>query len=97
MINNSVMVSGAQQGNSAEILQTRILEWGAMQGILTIQESNPGLLHCRQIRYHVNHWGSPYMYPFSHKDFLKVFLKLIFHSWSIVDLQCYVSFCYTTK
>ena len=37
------------------ILQVRILEWVAiplLQGIFLSQESNPGLLHCRQILYH---------------------------------------------
>ena len=31
-----------------------------LQGIFPIQGSNPGLLHCRQILYHVSHQGSPY-------------------------------------
>ena len=31
-INDSVTISDAQQSNSAEILQTRILDWGAMPG-----------------------------------------------------------------
>ena len=30
-----------------------------LQGIFPIQGSNPGLLHCRQILYHLNHQGSP--------------------------------------
>ena len=45
------------------ILQARILEWVAMpffQGIFPTQGQNPGLpgLHCRQILYHLSHWGS---------------------------------------
>ena len=32
MINDSMIVSDAQQSSSAEILQTRILDWGAMPG-----------------------------------------------------------------
>ena len=28
-------------------------------GIFPIQGLNPGLLHCRQILYHLNHQGSP--------------------------------------
>ena len=44
-------------------LQARILEWVArhslLQGISPTQGSNLGLLHCRQILYHVNHQGSP--------------------------------------
>ena len=38
------------------ILQARILQWGA---IPFSQRSNLGLLHCRQILYHLSHQGSP--------------------------------------
>ena len=40
------------------ILQSRILEWVAIsffRGIFPTQESNLGLLHCRQIPYHLSH------------------------------------------
>ena len=40
------------------ILQARILEWVAMpssRGIFPTQGSNPGLLHCRRILYHLSH------------------------------------------
>ena len=30
-----------------------------LQGIFLIQGMNPGLLHCRQILYHLSHQGSP--------------------------------------
>ena len=30
-----------------------------LQGIFPIQGSNPGLLHCRRILYHLSHQGSP--------------------------------------
>ena len=30
-----------------------------LQGIFTVQRSNPGLLHCRWILYHLSHKGSP--------------------------------------
>ena len=30
-----------------------------LQGIFLIQRLNPGLLHCRQILYHLSHQGSP--------------------------------------
>ena len=33
-----------------------------LQGIFPTQACNPGLLHCRQILYHLSHQGSPYMY-----------------------------------
>ena len=41
-----------------------------LQGIFSTQGSNPGLLHCRQILYHLSHQGSPWIlewvaYPFS--------------------------------
>ena len=40
-------------------LQARILEWVAISlGIFLTQESNLGLLHCRQILYHLSHQGS---------------------------------------
>ena len=44
------------------VLQARILEWVAffpLQGILATQESNWGLLHCRQILYQLSYLGSP--------------------------------------
>ena len=34
-------------------------EYWNEQGIFPIQRSNPGLLHCRQILYHLNLQGSP--------------------------------------
>ena len=40
------------------ILQARILEWDShslLQEIFPIQKSNPGLLYCRQILYHLSH------------------------------------------
>ena len=42
------------------IIQARILEWVAMPslGIFSTQGSNPGLLHFRQIPYHLSHQGS---------------------------------------
>ena len=33
----------------------------SLQGIFLNWGSNPGLLHCRQILYHLNHQGSPYL------------------------------------
>ena len=44
------------------IILARILEWVAMvssRGIFPTQGLNPGLLHCRQILYHLSHQGSP--------------------------------------
>ena len=44
-----------------------------LQGIFPTQGSNPGLLHCRQILYQLNHKGSPKVlgwvaYPFSRRS-----------------------------
>ena len=33
-----------------------------LQGIFLTQESNPGLLHCKQILYHLSHQGSYFIY-----------------------------------
>ena len=33
-----------------------------LQGIFLTQGSNPGLLHCRQILYHLSHQGCPFYY-----------------------------------
>ena len=51
---------------SMGILQARILEWVAMPSSrgssqVSIQVSNPGLPHCRQILYRLSHQGSPRM------------------------------------
>ena len=42
------------------VLQARIVEWVAisfLQGIFLTQGSNLGLLHCKQILYHLTHQG----------------------------------------
>ena len=55
-----------------EILQARrrVGSLTLLQGIFSIQGSNPGLLHCRQILYQLSHQGSPRIlewvtFPFS--------------------------------
>ena len=70
---SDAMDCGLPGSSVHEILQARIVEWVAMlssRGIFPIQGSNPGLLHCRQFLYHLNHWGRPRIlewvaYPFS--------------------------------
>ena len=53
------------------ILQARILgSLSLLQGIFPTQGSNPGLMHCRQIPYHLTHQGNPRIlewaaFPFS--------------------------------
>ena len=37
-----------------------------LQGIFTTQGLNPGLLHCRQILYHLSHQGSPSAHEVDH-------------------------------
>ena len=44
------------------VLQARTLEWvshSLFQGIFLTQGSNVGLLHCRQILYHLSYQGNP--------------------------------------
>ena len=48
-----------QASLSMGILQARILEEVAIQGIFPNQGLNPGLPHCRGILYHLSHQGSP--------------------------------------
>jgi len=58
-------VHGASPGKNTGVSCHALL-----QGIFPNQGSNPGLLHCRWILYHLRHWGSPrilewVVYPFS--------------------------------
>ena len=65
------------QGSSVrEILQARILEWVAISfsgGIFPTQESNPGLLHCRQILSQLSYKGSP--------ELVNRTQQIVFPSW----------------
>ena len=50
------------------ILQARILEWAVIpfsRWSKQPRDLNPGLLHCRQILYHLSHQGSPYVYIYT--------------------------------
>ena len=50
-----------QAPQSMEIFQARVLEWVAIsfsRRIVPTQGSNLGLLHCRQMLYHLSHQGS---------------------------------------
>ena len=44
--------------NSADY-NTGVGSYSLLQGIFSTQGSNPGLLHCRQILYHLSHQGNP--------------------------------------
>ena len=61
------------QGSSVHgILQERILEWVAIpfsRGIFPTQGSNLGLLHCRQILYHLSHQVNPYTSIFNFRTY----------------------------
>ena len=53
-------VEGSLPGSTVHgIFQARILEWAAISFSPT-QGLNPGLLHCRQMLYHLSHQGSTY-------------------------------------
>ena len=58
------------------ILQVRMLEWVAIQGIFPTQESKLGLLHCWKILSRLSHQGSSWhgYIPFCH---IRAFLALL--------------------
>ena len=43
---------------------TGVSKYSLLQGIFLTQGSNLGLLHCRQILYHLSHQEGPYMYVY---------------------------------
>ena len=54
-----------------------------LQGLFSTQGSNLGLLHCRQILYHLSHQGSPTFINFLHLSLRLAFLptpKILCHS-----------------
>ena len=50
-----------------------------LQGILQTQGSNQGLLHCRQILYHLGYQGSPSLYILRNFIFVDLFFHCIFY------------------
>ena len=65
------------------IIQARILEWVSMpfsRGVFPNQGLNLGLLHYRQILYHLSHQGSPLLLYF---EPISSFLKPFILYWSI--------------
>ena len=60
VMSDSLIPHGLQPPGSSVhgISQVRVLEWVAISSFPT-QGSNLGLLHCRQMLYHLSHQGSP--------------------------------------
>ena len=50
-----------------------------LQGILLTQGLNPGLLHCRQIVYHLSHQGIPILLPNNIQSLVSQNHKYLFH------------------
>ena len=79
---------------------TRVGCHALLQGIFPIQGSKPGLPHCRQIFYHLNHQGSPRIlegvaYPFSRGSSwprnwtsISCIAGRLFTSWATREAQC---------
>ena len=58
-----------------------------LQGIFPTQGSNPGLLHCRQIFYHLPHQGSPFkLYQYRWMPNILTYFSLLSRNKSIRNL-----------
>ena len=69
-MSNSLQLHGLYSPWNSPGQNTRVGSLSLFQGIFPSQQSNPGLLRCRQILYQLNHKGSPRIlewiaYPFS--------------------------------
>ena len=69
-MSNSLWPQGLHNPWNSPDQNTGVGSRSLLQGIFPTQGSNPGLLHCRQIVYHLSHKGSPrtlewVSYPFS--------------------------------
>ena len=63
-----------------------------LQGIIPSQESNSGILHYRQVLYHLSHWESPMVGLIVHKCWARALVnknKGVFNSYS-VQFSCSV-------
>ena len=60
---------------------TRVGSLSLLQGNFPTQRSNPGLLHCRQILYHLSHKGSPIIRMLVHLIFSQSSLRLSWFSF----------------
>ena len=61
VLSDSSQPHGLYRGNSPG-RNTGVGSHFLLQGIFLIQGSNPGLPHCRQILYQLNHEGNPSLY-----------------------------------
>ena len=73
VVSNSLPPCGRYSPWNSPGRNTGVGSLSRLEGILPIQGSNPGLLHCRQIFYQVSHKGSPRIlewvaYPFSSRS-----------------------------
>ena len=66
------------------ILQARILEWVAIP--FSRGSSRPGLLHCRQILYHLSHQGNYQWQRWLYQLVSKVFQLQLFGPLSLLDV-----------
>ena len=74
-----IVVSTFESSYRSKELRT-IGSHSLLQGIFTTQESNQGLLHCRQVLYQLSYQGSPAeSYDSSTPRFLKIF-HIVFDS-----------------
>ena len=68
-LSNSLWRYGLYSPWNSPCHNTEVGSFSLLQGIFSIQGSNPGLPHCKQILYQLNHKGSPRIlewvaYPF---------------------------------
>ena len=59
VLSNSLRLHGLYRPWNSPGQNTGMGSLSLLQGIFPTQGSNPGLLHCRQILYQLNHQGSP--------------------------------------
>ena len=58
-----------------------------LQGVFPTQGSNPDLLHCRWILYHLSYQGSPLSIMHIHKYVVNVIFNTIYESEKLEDLS----------
>ena len=103
---NSLWPHGLHSPCNSPGQNTGVDSLSLLQGIFQTQGSNPGLLHYRQLLYHLNHQGSPRIlewvaYPFSsgscwpkNRTGLSCIAGRFFTSWATRKAQGYLSIVY---